>query len=37
MHIREGSIKRGVQLNSGSLAAAVLLSGYLHIHFRVFS
>ena len=36
MHKREGSIKRGVQLNSGSLAAAVLSSGYLGTHFRVF-
>ena len=37
MHKREGSIKRGVQSSSGSLAAAVLPSGYLDIHFRVFS
>ena len=33
---REGSIKGGVQSNSRSLAAAVLSSGYLGTHFRVF-
>ena len=36
MHKREGSIKRGAQSSSGSLAAAVLSSGYLDIHFRSF-
>ena len=33
---REGSIYWGVQLESGSLAAAVLLFGCLDTHFRVF-
>ena len=36
MHKREGSIKGEVQPSSRSLAAAVLLSGCLDIHFRVF-
>ena len=37
MHKREGSIKGGAQSSSRSLAAAVLSSGYLDTHFRVFS
>ena len=36
MRKREGSIKREAQSSSRSLAAAVLLSGYLNILFRVF-
>ena len=36
VHKREGSIKGEVQSSSRSLAAAVLLSGCLDIHFRVF-
>ena len=37
MHKGGGSIKRRVQSNLGSLAAAVLSSGCLDTHFRVFS
>ena len=36
MHKREGNIKRGEQSILGSSAAAVLSSGYLGTHFRVF-
>ena len=36
MHKREGSIKGEAQLGLRSLAAAVLLSGCLDTHFRVF-
>ena len=36
MHKREGSIKGEVQLSSWSSAAAVLSSGCLDIHYRVF-
>ena len=35
MHKREGSIKGEAHLNSRSLAAAVLSSGCLDLHFRV--
>ena len=37
MHKREGSIKRGSAVERGSLAAAVLSSGYLDTHLRVFT
>ena len=37
MHKREGSIKGEHIRTEGSSAAAVLSSGYLDIHFRVFS
>ena len=36
MHKREGSIKGEAQSSSGSSAAAVLSSGCLDTHFRVF-